>query len=273
MKKYILFVIMFLFSFITTNANFNPVKSTLYFENINTKEITYYDTISYNMKSLIDLYFLKYLDWKSVWIDLVFGDWLLKEYCIEKDCYSAWIINKWLYAIYLDRINNDDVIVIKDNRNKSLLSEFSISNIKFQEKFNILYIEIFKNLVLEFIIFLPLNLYVFFFFGYLIYNIFTRYIKKNSYIFIYIFSFIWYLISFILLYWNWLWFINYNTVNFGFMSYFMIIWFPKFILFFLSKDLLKKYKKNNNIKSNFEIYILYCYLILFVIFVIYMNLF
>jgi hypothetical protein len=64
MKKFIKIILFLVLIFLSlnTNANFQPIKSTLYFENINTKEIMYYDTISYNKKNLIDLYFLKYLD-------------------------------------------------------------------------------------------------------------------------------------------------------------------------------------------------------------------
>lgn len=270
--KIILFLV-FISLWINTNASFQPIKSTLYFENINTKEITYYETISYNKKNLIDLYFLKYLDWKKIWEGIIFSNWILKEYCRDKDCYNKWFFKKTSYSTQLGWVNNNDIIIWDYNKDKSTLSKFSISDINFDEKLNTLYFEIFKSLSIEFIIFLPLNLIIFFCIWYFIYIIFSKYIKINSYIFIYTISFFSYLIVFILLYYFKLWFINFNTVNFGFMSYFMIVWLFKLIALLISKYTIEKYRKEKNIKWNFERNLLYFYLVLIVLSLLGFNLF
>lgn len=275
MKKFIKIILFLVLIFLSlnTNANFQPIKSTLYFENINTKEIMYYDTISYNKKNLIDLYFLKYLDWKKLWKDTVFNSWILKEYCHDKNCYNKWIFQTSRYSTQLDWVYSDDIIIWSYNGDKSSLSKFIIDDIDFAEKFNNLYFKILKSLSIEFLIFFPLNLLVFFCFWYYIYIIISKYIKINSYIFIYVISFFIYLITFSILYYFWLWFINFNTVNFWFMSYFIIVWSFKFIVFLISKYTIEKYRKENNIKWNLEKNILYYYLWLIVLIILYIQLF
>jgi hypothetical protein len=233
----------------------------------------YYDTISYNKKNLIDLYFLKYLDWKKLWKDTVFNSWILKEYCHDKNCYNKWIFQTSRYSTQLDWVYSDDIIIWSYNGDKSSLSKFIIDDIDFAEKFNNLYFKILKSLSIEFLIFFPLNLLVFFCFWYYIYIIISKYIKINSYIFIYVISFFIYLITFSILYYFWLWFINFNTVNFWFMSYFIIVWSFKFIVFLISKYTIEKYRKENNIKWNLEKNILYYYLWLIVLIILYIQLF
>lgn len=248
-----------------TNANFQPTRSTFYFENKESKEIRYFETVSYTMKDTHEIALIRFINKTEIWNKNLFSDWYIKEVCVDKDCFDRWEINSWDFWISIYQKYNEEKPFFPNNKNNNNYEKFSSSNLLFTENINIINTTLFSTIVLPFLFFLPLNLIVFYCFWYLLYKIFFKHYKIRFFKYIYITSFFFYLISTILLYYFWYSFINFSTMWFGFMEYIFIFWLIKLILLFISKDLIKKYNEEEKVRYKLEKYIFYFYIILFII--------
>lgn len=258
--KIILFLLL-LFVWVNVNASFQPIKSTLYFENKQSKEIKYFETKSYTSKETFEIALIKFINKSNIWDKELFSNWYIKEVCIDKNCYEIWEISSSNFSLNINTKYDKEKAFLPNDKNNSNLKKFTSQDLLFTENINIIFSTLFFSIIAPFLFFLPLNLIVFYCFWYLLYKIFYKHYKINFFKYIYISSFFFYLVSTILLYYFWYAFINYNTMWFGFMSYIVLIWWIKLVLFFISKDFVKKYKEEEvKIKSNYENYIFYFYL-------------
>lgn len=270
MRKIILIILIFI-SFLSTTSAFDAVTTSVYLQNNKTNEIKVFNVKNFDTKTLLEIGFINKLSWKNIWDKNIIWNWDIIEFCSLDNCYNQWKLAKNSYIIYLEYWSKYNQIESKIN--SKYLEEFNISDLNFNDKVKLFDWRIFWNLILEFIIFLPLNLLIFQCFWYFLYLLFLKYYNISYFKKIYLNAWIFYLISLIILYTLGYWFMNWNSAMMWFMWYFMFVWIFKLIIYLISRYTIEKYKKDENIKSDFEKNIYIYYLLLFILTIIYNKLF
>ena len=268
-KKSFLILCMIILSISQAFANFSDISHYyLYFKNKNTNEVKYIETKSFGRWFFFNEYLLKYLDWSNIWADSKLDIW--KLYKIEEAYYmsksnstiysysNSWKISVWAFIINYE--------------NK--LSTWSLSDISklkllwFQDITNDEKMSIYSNIFLDFfwilfLVFLPLNIIVFFCFWYLLFLLYERFwikIFQNAYIN----SLIVYLIFYLLIIYNWFSFTELSSSDpFWFMAYALVVWVPKFVLYLISYILFESFHKKHHEKKIIYKKVMYWYFLIF----------
>ena len=256
-------------------ANFSYISHYyLYFQNNNSKEQRYIETRTSGNWNIFDRYLIKYLNWSIIWWESKLENWKLtkvEEAYIDYDeasnskiTYSqSWVISVWSYGI-----NFDNKIVTRVLTNVSNLKAIWYQDLSRTEIFKI-YFNMFLDLFwIWFLLFLPLNIIVFSCFWYLLFVLFERFWFK-AFKNIYINSFLAYLIIYLILINNWLSFVGIASEwPFWFMAYAFFVWVPKFVVYLISYYLLWKFHEKHPEKNVIYKKVLYCYFLLFCLFII-----
>lgn len=264
MKKYlikIIILITFWFSFIPAVFWFDAVITSAELKNIKTNEIKSFTVYNYKSKNLLELSLLKKLDWKNIWDTIL--DWEINAICYESDCYLTGWISTRSYRIYPAwRLWNEKKYIPKLER-----EEFQINNLSLSQKYELFDYRVLKPILIEIIIFLPLNLVVFHCAWYLLFLIFYKKFNINYFKRIYLNAWLFYILSIIILYYLWHGFTNYNSGLMWLFWYFFFIGIFKFILFLISRYTIERYNKIEEEKSNLGNKILLWYWIIFLLIV------
>lgn len=267
--KYLLFVIICNLLTPYANASFQPIKSSFYFENKNTKEIRYFNSWSYDMKSTSEIILLDYLKNKDIWDKSIFKEWYLKDYCYDKNCYNSWTIYWSSLATFAKNGSYDGTCSTITLSRNYLTKQFKITDLWFLEIIKISYNSSFKTVLFWFLVLLPINLYVFQCIWYFLYKIFYRKLSLSLFKYIVINSSVVYFLSFILLYYYWRGFLNWASGWLAIWIYIFLMWLIKLVLILRSKDTIKTYKEENNIETVPEEKILFPIIMMFFIFILY----
>lgn len=279
MKKIILFFIIFLFSIVWVNANFNIISNdSLFFQNLDTKEIKYVSVKTYRSRFLFNYYLLNYINKLEIWWNNKLEKWKLIRVERKQDDYNTnittisnyltWAINVWYSWINL--YEHWFTWTLTDTYN---LKKLSFSDLTYKEKL-IFYSNIFLDFFwFGFLFFLPLNIIVFFCFWYLLFLLYEKYwfkLFKNVYInsaFIYIIVYIFQIIF-------WLAFLELAAWQlFWFMSYFIFVFPFKLIIYLISYHILEKFNKKYPDKKINVKKVLWYYVILIVGSILIVNIF
>jgi hypothetical protein len=229
--------------------------TSTHLKNIHTNQIESFIVTNYDYKTLLELSLIKKINWKNIWDQVL--DWKIEWVCSGFGCYSSGTIRAYAYSVSVDNsIKNTKV----DNRK---YDKFNIDNLSLSQKYQLFDYRVLKPLLIEFIVFLPLNLVIFHCLWYLLFLLFYKKYRINYFKRIYLNAWIFYAISFIALYYFWYWFTNFNAGIMGFFSYFFFIWLYKFILFLISRYTIERYNKKEKEKSDLWNNILLWYWILF----------
>lgn len=282
MKRILLIGVLFFINIISTFAAAwisDPLpKYYLFFQNSITKEIKY----TKHNDFIFDHYFDKYINWANIWWNINIKNWKLirleetlldidtwKEYLTIYNSWSIKVWDTWLDSSYHDIWKEYDISEKNDLSKYKKLGFWDLNYIE-----NIfLFIKIFFWFFwIGFLFFLPLNIITFFCFWYLFLKVYEKYnmiIFKN----VYINSFIVYLISYILIIYNWLSMQELWAQHpIWFMTYFFFVWFWKFILFLISKYVIDSlYNKKYEKKVDYFYFFVF-YALVFVLFIIYLQL-
>ena len=141
--------------------------------------------------------------------------------------------------------------------------EFLIDELSLSQKYELFDYRVLKPILIEIIIFLPLNLVIFHCVWYLLFLIFYKKFNINYFKRIYFNAWLFYLLSLIILYYLWYGFANWNAWLMWFFSYFVFIGIFKFTLFLISRYTIERYNKIEEEKSNLGNNILLWYWIIF----------
>lgn len=273
-KKIIVIILLFFLniSIIFAAAWFSerPPKYYLFFKNSITNQEKYTKLNDY----LFDYYFNRYINWAEIWWNINIENWKLikiienvEDLDNKKEqirLYEKWKINIWTYSIWLNYSNWEKY----DKIDLSKYDRLTFLDLTKKERF-LLYLDIFLWFFwIWFLLFIPINIIVFFSLGYFL-------LKTNVKIFknVYINSFLIHLITYIIIIYFWLSLQELLSVNYSwFMAYFFTVWFFKLILFIISTYTIniynKKYDKNFKYK-----YIIIFYIIVYLVFMLWIKLF
>lgn len=243
------------FSFIPSVFWRDIMNTSVIFKNNDTKWLIVFTLYTYESKSLLELSLIKELDWKNIWDKILNLE--IYSVCREQECYSEWPISSNYYWIYSENRNN---LV---SQTKQEHEELNIDTLPLSQKYELFDYRVLKPLLIEFIIFLPLNLVIFHCLWYILFLIFYKKLKINYFNRIYLNAWIFYIISFILLYYFGYWFTNFNAGLMWLISYYFIIGVFKFVLFLISRYTIERYNKIEEKKSNLGNNILLWYWIVF----------
>lgn len=273
MKKINWLIVLFLLFFISFwySYSFDTISSRVYLENISNNKTYVFYSSNFDKKSLLDTWIIEEINSKIIWDTIINWKWKIIKVCIEEKCYREWEILSSSFIIKVKNYYQKDFII--EHYDDKWIYEFDFSNISFKDKLSILSFKDFWYIFLEFLFFLPLNLLIFQCLWYLLYIIFFKKYKINYFKRIYLNAWIFYILSLIILYSTWNWFLNWNSAMLWFMWYFMLIGVFKLILFLVSRYTIEKYKRDEKIKSNFETYILLFYIFLFLLLFLFIHFF
>lgn len=220
-KKLIIFLTLMFFP-LSSFAIFHDERTNYFFQNKQTNEIKYF-SIARDFDAWFFNYSIRdYLYWKN-FNDNTFDNWNFIEFnhCNRWRCeyWNTWKYNNFSY----ENTNTWSSLSTKN------LNYFTKSDLTNKELFNIYYRYIILNYLKEFFKYLIFNLVVFYPFWYLILKKFS--IKNRKILKIFILSFIFYIISDVLLYSFWFWYIQFSKNLFWEYIYWMSVWFLKLFSF------------------------------------------
>ena len=252
-------------------ANFSSITEyNLFFQNKNTNEQKYINTKTHHSRFFFNYFLLKYINWSEIWGESKLQNWKLIK--IEKKDYNdkpgspeitnyfSWKIRVYDYWINLEKWNTWALLYLNN------LNKLTFQDLTSHEKLNLFYLGILDFFWFLFFWLLPLNIIIFFCFWYLLFSFYEKY-WLSIFKYIYLNSFIVYLITYIILIFNWLSFPELLSLDpFWIWAYSFFVWLPKFILYLFSLIYLKKYHEKYPEKKVIYKYVIYWYILLFCLF-------
>lgn len=262
MKKYLFKIILLIslwFTFVPSVFWRDIMNTSVIFKNNDTKSLITFTLHTYESKTLLELSLINKLNWKNIWENILNLE--IYSVCREQECYFEWLISSNYYWIYSNNKNN---LV---SQNKENYQELSLDNLSLSQKYELFDYRVLKPILIEIIIFLPLNLVIFHCVWYLLYLIFYKKLNINYFKRIYLNAWLFYILSIIILYYLWYGFTNYNSGLMWLFWYFFFIGIFKFILFLISRYTIERYNRTEKVKSNLGNKILLWYWIIFLLIV------
>jgi len=277
MKKIFLFSVLIILSILKVNANFNiVVTDSLFFENLKTKEIKFVDIKTYKSRFMFNYYFLKYINNSEIWVRNKLENWKLIRVERKTDDYNT---NKTtIYNLQTGSISVWEFWInlhwdwftwtLTDITN---LKKIWFSDLNYKENLSLLLSMFIDFFWFWFLVFLPLNIIIFFCFGYLLFLLYSKYwikLFKN----IYLNSAFVYIIIYLFQVYYWFSLLELSAWKpFWFMSYLFFVFPFKLIIYLISYYLLEKFNKEYPDKKINYKKILMFYLILIAISILYIN--
>ncbi|EKE28522.1 MAG: hypothetical protein ACD_3C00049G0004 [uncultured bacterium (gcode 4)] len=257
--------------------NFSDISTYyLFFQNKNTNEQKYIETKSYGNWFFFNRYLLKYIDWTEIWWKSKLNNWNLIK--IEDSYFhdnpgnhetaysNSWVISVWNYWI-----NFENKISTWSLSDVSGLGILTFQDITYFESIKIYFHMLMDLFWIWFLLFLPLNIIIFFCFWFLLFLLYERYwygIFKN----VYINSFFIYITAYLILIYSWLSFVELASGHAFWMStYGVMVWIPKLFLYLISYKVFWIYHNKYPNKKILYKNIMYWYFMLFCLVMIISN--
>lgn len=279
-KWFLLFVTILSLLFSSqASASFSIISDDFFFfQNKNTSEIKYVNVKTYHSRFFFNYYLLNVLDKAEIWGPSKLQNWRLVR--IESKLSDLWKkgsspsvshylsgeIDVWSFGINLPR----------DGFSAPLTDVSYLQKLGFQDLTREECIKFYFQMFLDFfwvwfLLFLPLNIIIFFCFGYLLFLLYEKF-WWSIFKYVYVNSFFVYLITYLTLIYNGLSFLQLTSGElFWFSSYFFFVGLPKFMLYSISYRIFKEYHQKYPEKKVIYKHMLLGYAALFCLFVIGMQ--